>query len=360
MEEINRSKKNKQSDLVFYAPNVHTGGGLVLLIDLMASWPGGALTLILDRRANGKFKTPYNAKIYWVKRTVISRLMGEFLLWLKAGRGKSMICFHGLPPLLPTLSNVVVFLQNRNYLVSTEKSEECFKTRLRVNLERIIGKLIRKRVSKYIVQTPSMRNALLEWYGNDRDLLQRTKIKVIPFFNRPPQSVNAASEIIVWDFIYVADGVAHKNHRNLVKAWQILANENIRPSLCLTLSERDFALKQEVNHAIKKSSLEIYNIGTLSPKDILQMYSKVRALIFPSYSESFGLPLIEANYLNLPILASEMDFVRDVCIPVQTFDPNSSVSIARAVKRFLGNYDGPITVGPPTDFWGDVLGGHCA
>ena len=65
------------------------------------------------------------------------------------------------------------------------------------------------------------------------------------------------------------------------------------------------------------------------------MYPKTRALIFPSNYESFGIPLIEAKYLNLPILAGELDYIRDLIDPVQTFDPNSSISIYRAVKRFL-------------------------
>jgi hypothetical protein len=36
------------------------------------------------------------------------------------------------------------------------------------------------------------------------------------------------------------------------------------------------------------------------------------------------------------VLASELDYVRDVLDPEQAFDPESAVSIARAVKRFMG------------------------
>ena len=50
---------------------------------------------------------------------------------------------------------------------------------------------------------------------------------------------------------------------------------------------------------------------------------------------TFTPPLIEAKYLNLPVLAGELDYIRDLIDPIQTFDPNSSISIYRAVKRFL-------------------------
>jgi glycosyltransferase involved in cell wall biosynthesis len=66
------------------------------------------------------------------------------------------------------------------------------------------------------------------------------------------------------------------------------------------------------------------------------LYSSVDALIYPSKFESFGLPLIEAEQSGLPILAPELDYVRDVVIPEQTFDSGSATSIARAVKRFMG------------------------
>ena len=45
--------------------------------------------------------------------------------------------------------------------------------------------------------------------------------------------------------------------------------------------------------------------------DLLEMYPKSRALIFPSNYESFGIPLIEAKNFNLPILAGELDYIRE-------------------------------------------------
>jgi len=54
------------------------------------------------------------------------------------------------------------------------------------------------------------------------------------------------------------------------------------------------------------------------------------------------LPLIEAREANIDIIAPELDYVRDVVCPVETFDPLSPISIARAVKRYLGIPEMPI------------------
>ena len=92
---------------------------------------------------------------------------------------------------------------------------------------------------------------------------------------------------------------------------------------------------KEIDVEIANHDLKISNIGEVSHDEIINLYRSSTALIFPSTIESFGLPLLEASQLSLPIIASEKDFVRDVCTPVQTFDPQSLISISRAIKRFL-------------------------
>jgi glycosyltransferase involved in cell wall biosynthesis len=76
----------------------------------------------------------------------------------------------------------------------------------------------------------------------------------------------------------------------------------------------------------------------------------MKALIFPSLSETLALPILEARSLGLPILAAERDYVRDVVDPNETFDPESAHSIMRAVLRFLGKAEAPVTVASPEAF----------
>ena len=56
---------------------------------------------------------------------------------------------------------------------------------------------------------------------------------------------------------------------------------------------------------------------------------------YPSLFEAYGLPLIEAQKLGLPVIAAELDYVRDLIDPVESFNPLSPRSISRSVKRFL-------------------------
>jgi glycosyltransferase involved in cell wall biosynthesis len=65
--------------------------------------------------------------------------------------------------------------------------------------------------------------------------------------------------------------------------------------------------------------------------------------------ESFGLPLIEARQAGLPILASELDYVRDIVDPEESFDPFSARSIVRAVTRFMGVEQAALPLGNAAD-----------
>lgn len=180
-------------------------------------------------------------------------------------------------------------------------------------------------------------------------------VRILPFLDDLPAAAGSGQRSAEWDFVYVADGVPHKNHRVLIEAWRLLAQDGLRPSLALTLSARDDELRREVAQSAADSGLRITDLGQMPHEEVLALYEKSKAMVFPSSAESFGLPLIEATRMGLPILAPELDYVRDVCIPVQTFDAESPVSIARAVKRFLGVAESPLILQTPREFWEQLL-----
>lgn len=344
------------SKLVLFAPNVHTGGGGVLLKAVLEGWPDDQpFTAWLDARARDSLVVPSGATVTWVTASIRSRLMAEFGLRRSARKGDKVLCFHGLPPLLPNDAKVILFQQNRHYFGLNPLSPFSWRTRCRLAFERFVSKAFRSRVAEYIVQTPSMQRALLQWYRAGSSSEQVPVVKVFPFMADLPEVLDKAETRPEWDFVYVADGEAHKNHRVLLAAWQLLAREGLRPSLVLTLGRRDAALQRDLAYASTSEGLQIHNVGQIPHEDILALYGKAKALIFPSISESFGLPLIEAAQKGLPILAPELDYVRDVCIPAQTFDATSPVSIARAVKRFLRIQDAPLRIHKPKDFLELVL-----
>ena len=58
-------------------------------------------------------------------------------------------------------------------------------------------------------------------------------------------------------------------------------------------------------------------------------------LIFASKNESFGLPLLEAAYLKVDIIAPDSDFVLESCRPKHLFDPENQNSLKRALLIYF-------------------------
>lgn len=328
------SSQVRTNCLFVHAPNVHNGGGATLLSALLKEVQG-KVVLNVDARMSLPSNISSNIHIYRIKPTIHHRLMAEIMLKKMVGHKDNVLCFGNLPPLFNLFGNVVVFLQNRYLIDNSPLTGFPLKTRLRFKIERFWLKTFYRNVSQFVVQTPTMKSVLKNRLYLDKD------VHIFPFVAKPDgysrklQQEDTKTNVD-YDFVYIATGEPHKNHEKLIDAWCLLAEEGIFPSICLTLDKlRFFDLCDFIEKAQRKYQLKIKNVGSLSHNNTLALLRKSAAVIYPSKLESFGLPLIEARQVGLPILASELDYVRDVLDPEETFDPESPMSIARAVKRFV-------------------------
>ncbi|MBI5429899.1 MAG: glycosyltransferase [Nitrosomonadales bacterium] len=338
--------QQKPSRLIVHAPSVHHGGGLALLKSLLSAPGFSARFAQLDRRARDQLQLPPETTIRYVRPAILSRLGAEWRLWRTARENDVVLCFHGLPPLLPSRGHVVVFLQNRILVTCNAITAYPIRTRMRLRIERWILRTFSGHADKFIVQTPSMARDTRMTLGSD------VEVVVLPFSGN--LRVETDRSDAQYDFVYVASDESHKNHAVLLEAWRLLAEAGFKPALALTVPGES-PLAGEIEALKQRHGLNISNLGKLQGDGIQRLYGASSALIFPSLAESLGLPLIEAARHGLPILAPEMDYVRDVVDPAQTFDPHSPISIARAVRRFMGKPEPVATMRLPEDFMAEVL-----
>jgi glycosyltransferase involved in cell wall biosynthesis len=318
--------------LYIHAVNIGSGGGLILLKQLLLSLIKSKSPFFLQVDSRSKLdeiSSGCYASIKYVNPNIISRLQSELVLFNNHKKYTKLLFFGNLPPLLKLKGEVFVFIQNRYLVDGRSLTEFNIKEKIRITIERIWLKYRSQPNYIYIVQSKIMRELIIKNICSDNTILIR------PFFDLSlKKDKNPASK--TYDFIYIASGEPHKNHMNLIKAWNILAEKGFYPSLCLTLDSDLFLCKYA---DIINNKTRIINIGPVDNSVVFKLYAMSNALIYPSKFESFGLPLLEAKFINLPILASELDYVRDSVFPHETFDPNSSLSIARAVMRFIGAED---------------------
>jgi len=358
------------SKLFINANNTHLGGGKILLEGLIkTSAFKGERVFLLDSRMQLTSPLSSADTIKRVFPSALQRFLAELWLARNVGEADTVLCFGNLPPLFKLPGHVVVFVQNRYLLENVSLASCTRRERFRLRVERLWIRFKLVNVNQFIVQTPSMKAMLVSMledkankYGNKSKHQRYSQlVKVMPLMDSVNHYQRQFSDIPRnstndFDFVYVASGTPYKNHCRLIEAWCLLAEEDIFPSLCLTIDEDHFPeLTNWIDEMTDQYNLKIENSGTLSHNGIVELYGRADALIYPSLFESFGIPLIEARQAGLAVLASELDYVRDVLDPEQSFNPESVSSIAGAIKRFIGVDELPLPLHDAEQFISHIL-----
>ena len=334
--------------IIIIASDIHVGGGKVVLNDLLVA----AMDLkfidfhvLIDSRFNS---LPYNSQnISFIEISKIKRIFYVNKIISNIVEQEDVILnISGLPFFKKYKCSKVQYIMIRYFIDRYSTHGLPTFVRLRLALQKLAFSLFLSYADYIFVQNSVMKGLLnnLAYSSNN--------IEVIPYKNI--DLISSSEQKIKESLIYVASEEAHKNHLNLIHAWVILAKENIYPTLILTIDDKSNLCNEILIHT-KKYNLNIIIKSRLERDELLSYYGKVNGLIYPSFFECFGIPILEALNYNLPIIASELDYVRDFVNPAETFDPNSPKSIARAVKRFFGHEEKMISVLSAKEFTKEIV-----
>lgn len=196
----------------------------------------------------------------------------------------------------------------------------------------VIGALIKqslKRVDRVIVQSEWMKKAV-----ENKVNIKPNKVYVVPptvnitYRDLEELSINNKK------FFYPASSAIYKNHKCAIEAINKLIKEGFKDF------EVEFTLNDEY-YNILEITPEMKGIvklsGSLSREEVFKRYKK-SVLIFPSYIETFGLPILESRNLGGLILASECDFSKEILDKYENkyyFNPFDSDELANLMKKVL-------------------------
>lgn len=112
--------------------------------------------------------------------------------------------------------------------------------------------------------------------------------------------------------LYVGNAHPHKNLDNLVRSFQLMNNKF--PHLKLVfVGKYDYFYRRLQKKVIDMNiSDSVIFLGVISNNQLYEIYKKARCLVFPSYSEGFGIPGLEAMTCKCPVVASDIDVFREV------------------------------------------------
>ena len=117
---------------------------------------------------------------------------------------------------------------------------------------------------------------------------------------------------------------SYKNQNKLFEIFRLFEKKSIKISL--NCYGDNLANKQ-----IKSSNIKIFK--SFKNNNIDKIYSKYDAFIFPSLTESFGLPLVEAARSGLPICSSDIEVFKELLNKkdLVLFNPRNKKDISKKI-----------------------------
>jgi predicted CXXCH cytochrome family protein len=146
-------------------------------------------------------------------------------------------------------------------------------------------------------------------------------------------------ELIGEEFLlYVGTDFAHKNINILVEVLDLLRNK--KPGLHLVFAGRKDRNYTTIQERAKELGLEdrVHVLGFVSAGEKVWLFKNAQLYVFPSLSEGFGIPVLEAMAYGLPVVASSLTAIPEVCGDAAVyFDPTDKADIAEKVLSTIDN-----------------------
>jgi glycosyltransferase involved in cell wall biosynthesis len=298
---------------------INDGGGYIMLEYFIsqAKKQGLSFFYLIDIRLKSKAESLGLMKEEYliVDSSEISRL--KFYL-SRRREITSVLTFGNVPP--PIRLNCSVHTIFHNILI-LNNSNLPLRSKMMYLLKNIYIRLLNKNTDFWIIQSNETQKELL-----NKSWAKPEKFIIAPFWKSGSINSKDPQKRQDLSFIYPCSPIEHKNLFRLLKAWGKAFQKNHVIKLYLTLAESWFT-----ENKIRYEDLNIIPLGILSNPELVKWYQRCEFVIFPSYCESFGLPLIEGIENGCKIIASDLPFTHSIIEPFVVFNPYVTESIEEAI-----------------------------
>lgn len=301
---------------------INNSGGLGLLkylIDELNTRESN-IFYILDERCVKIFDKKDN--IIFLNPSLRSRYV-YYTKYVKSSNYQRVLCFGNVPPPIRLNCPVYTYFHNVN-MISFPPSFTC-RQRMMYSLKKKYLGLLKSNTDFWIVQTSNSKNIL-----SDKLNINIKKIDVIPFFKIDKTDVSSENRE---GYAYITNYTLEKNHLFLLKAWEVLFERKFCLELHLTLSKYPKDLEQYINVLLAKG-MKISNHGNISQKEVKTICSRIKAIVYPSFNESFGLGIVEGLSYGCDVIGPNLDYINSICIPSVSFDLDSIDSLVNAIINY--------------------------
>jgi glycosyltransferase involved in cell wall biosynthesis len=276
--------------------------------------------------------------------------------WSNEHRNLRTLSEHVYTPLRLPLSHVDVFVTLMAPVIRVPKSVVIHMRTLHAfTTPEAIAPLVRayRRMSyprsarvaeAIIVNSESLRSEIQKYLEIDPRKLRLIYEAVDHDLFKPGDAAAArahvASHGITKPFVlFVSSLWPYKNCEGLLRAWALARAELGDHQLAVVGAERDgrYAAWLKSLAAELGVASDVVFVGGIPLKDTVPFYQAADALVYPSFNETFGLPILEAMACGCPVVTSEISSMPEVAgAAAILIDPKDPAAIAQAIIEAVG------------------------
>jgi glycosyltransferase involved in cell wall biosynthesis len=137
--------------------------------------------------------------------------------------------------------------------------------------------------------------------------------------------------------LYVGNAYPHKNLERMIIAFGKLITDYVLDYQLVIAGKKD-SFHKNLEEAVKESGLEdrVIFTGFVTDQELAGLYKNAKLYVFPSLSEGFGLPPLEAMAHDLPVASSNATCMPEILGDAAVyFDPKSVDDMAKAMLKVL-------------------------
>ena len=196
------------------------------------------------------------------------------------------------------------------------------------------------------------RDFSIGWFHIGSDFIKRPPQHDLPIEEK--ETLNKFRQNL--SFLMVGTLEPRKGHKQVVDAFDLLWQSGTKANLVIVGKQgwmvEDFV--QEL-HTHPENGKQLFWLEGISDEYLNMIYSSCTCLIAASYGEGFGLPLIEAAFHKIPIIARDIPVFREVAGKhAYYFIADTSEKLFKAIKNWLSLYGEkkhPVSVDMPWLTW---------
>lgn len=205
---------------------------------------------------------------------------------------------------------------------------------------------------RIIAISEQTKNDILEFYKTPAEKIRVTYQSCNPLFGELLPDAQKKVTCLKYGlpakfFLHVGSIIERKNLLNICKAVFILRDESAVPLVVIGDGGK---YKQQVWDFIKQNDLEkkviflsertsaITSQAFQTGEDLPAIYQSAIALIYPSFFEGFGIPVLEALWSRVPVITSNVSSLPEVGgDAVYYVNPQSAEEIAEGMKKICND-----------------------